>query len=292
MNETSAVEKDGVPHAVGSKSWASKLRVKARQLARESDLIFMELGKVLYFIWDTPDSPDKPGSSSDPLYARWGFESFAEYVEKELGMDRRRAQRLRKIWYALEVDCNGIDDKLKQDLVEMGSTKLRELSRVLTAENAQEWYDTCRDLNVNQIMEVINDHFDKLNEREKRFDDTTPDPEEQVQEPEEDADEGALYNENFKLYPQQQQSLKNAIDAARILSNNPKAKKGHCLDLICMDFIATNDIVSKSTDETREKYIAKMEQRLGLKLVAFDPKSGEIVHGLETLESLARRETD
>lgn len=232
-------------------------------------------------MWDTPSDGTRTGQ---PLFERWGFDSFPQYVEEDLDMNRRRAERLRKIWYNLEVECQGIDDDLKHKLINLGSTKLRELARVMDADNAKYWFETVGGLNVKQTVEVINDYIDKQATRAGPFDDPADDPVD-----DEDVNNGEPLNENFKLYPVQQRNLKEAIEAARILVDNPKAKKGHCLDLICSDFLATNDVKAKDTDATRERFLGKMETTLGLKIIAID-SNGEIVHGYATLESLARRE--
>jgi hypothetical protein len=269
---------------VGSKQWAAGIRKKAKELAKESEDVFMRLGKVLYIIWDTPADGSRTGQ---PLFERWGFDTFPQYVETELNMDRRRAQRLRKIWYNLEVECEGISPELKEDLIKLGSTKLRELGRVMDTDNAQYWHDTVKDINSKMTTEVVNDYLDRQSTKVGRFEDETDDPAED----DEVVNPGQPLNENFKLYPPQQRNLKEAITTARLLADNPKAKKGHCLDLICMDFLATNDIKSKDTEASRERYLAKMETALGLKIIAIDPE-GDIVHGTETLEALARKVVD
>ena len=191
---------------VGSKAWASKIRSRAKSLAKKSDEIFMDLGKVLYLIWDTPM---EGVSAKGPLYEAWGYLSFGDYVEEELKIDRRRAQRLRKIWYVLEVKCAGISPGLKQNLIEQGSTKLRELCRVIDSENAEFWYETTKDLNVKQTVEVISD---QEGVKKGSFDEDPAADDD----PLDDRDEGSLYNENFKLFPAQQRTMKYAIDAARI----------------------------------------------------------------------------
>lgn len=307
-----------VKDGVGSKSWAARLRSKAKQLVKQSDEIFMELGKILYIIWDTPDDGTVLGK---PLYQKWGYESFNDYVETELDLDYRKAQRLKRIWYTLDVTCRDIDPALKTKLIALGTTRLRDLSRVITPENAADWYEQVKDLTAvetaNLVQATISGKAPHLRFAEAeseaevaearsngvsaesspvgpssgvRAEVRTP----TVSPPESDFENEneAPYNENFKLYPSQQRNLKDALEAARILSNSPKAKKGHCLDLICMDFLATNDIATKDPERTRETYLNKMEKRLGIRLVAIDTRSGDIVYGLESLEALARKQVD
>lgn len=292
-----------------SDSWVRGVRTKARELARRSDEIFLELGKILYVVWDTPADGTFAGSA---LYERWGYTSFAEWVEADLGMDAQRAIRLRKIWYTLEIDCKGISDELKQNLVDLGSTKLRDLAPVLCTANAQAWYDLVKDKSVQEVRSFVDDSIRqaKLEEAKEeiarlrlerstetdrvpiREPDPTPEPEEAAPTPvvpEPETDIGSLLNENFKLYPLQRQSLYEALDAAKSLTSSPNAKKGHLLDLICIDFLATNDIRSKDPDRSRVDFIRKFETRLGVRIIAIEPKSGEIITGMDVLESLAKR---
>lgn len=264
----------------------TNIRKKTKQLAKQAEDIFMHLGKMLYIVWDKTVDGKKDGVA---LWEKWGFMAFADYVEDELGMDRRRAQRLKKVWFNLEVDCHGISDTLKANLVECGATKLRELARVMNADNAEYWYNRCKDMNVKDTVATVNAYLDELNAQDTRFQD--PEGADSVQEPDPDADPEATFNENFKLYPPQQEILKNAIEGAKHLSGKPNAKKGHCLTIICNDFMKNNDLTFGREDD-REKYVAKLEKLLSLRLIAIDPKTGEIIHGLATMEALARREID
>lgn len=254
--------------------YATKMRKKAKDLAQQTDELFIELGRILFVIWDTTSDGD---TTSQPLYEKWGYNTFADYVEQELNIDRRRAQRLRRIWYVLEIECAGIPDTLKSNLIKLGTTKLRELCRVIDTNTAETWYERVaapfcgpKDLTVSEVRDLVKEYLDGGGE------------EKEAKEEEED---GVPKNEIFSLYPAQKRNLEMAMDAAKVLANNPKAKKGHCLDLICMDFVATNDVRSGANEESRSMYLAKMEHNLGVRLVALEGK--KIVYGIEALEELS-----
>lgn len=118
--------------ARGSREWASRTRKRAQILTKQLDTGYMELAKILYDIYDCPIDGDPKNAS---VLTTWGHASFKDYVENELGIHYKKAQRLRSIWYVLEIMLKDLDIKTKERLVALGSTKMRELARVLTSAN-------------------------------------------------------------------------------------------------------------------------------------------------------------
>ena len=118
------------------KSRVLQIRQRARELAHDLEHGYLELAKLLYEVYDKSEDgdPTKP-----PLYISWGYTSFADYVDNDLQFSLRKAQRLRFIWYTLTVKLANLDQKVKARLVALGWSKLRELVRVLTLDNAAEW---------------------------------------------------------------------------------------------------------------------------------------------------------
>jgi hypothetical protein len=96
---------------IGSEEWSDKLRRKARDLANRINRDYMVLGEILYTVWDTPvgGDPKKP-----PIYTAWGYESFSDYAEQELNVNRRTAEHLRRIYYVLEVELRGLEPLLRK----------------------------------------------------------------------------------------------------------------------------------------------------------------------------------
>jgi hypothetical protein len=58
---------------IGSEEWSDKLRRKARDLAGRINRDYMDLGEILYTVWDTPVDGDR---QKPPIYTSWGYESF------------------------------------------------------------------------------------------------------------------------------------------------------------------------------------------------------------------------
>ena len=136
----------------GSKAWATRVRKRAKQLVKDLDTGYLELARILYDVYDRPIDGDP---NRGPIYQSWGFKSFAEWAEEELGLQRRTAERLRAIWYTLEITLAGIDQELKDRLISLGSSKLRELTRVLDIDNAAAWTDVAEHNSYAKLVKMI-----------------------------------------------------------------------------------------------------------------------------------------
>lgn len=302
--------------APGSKAWASRIRRRAKELVEGFDTGYMELSQILYEVWDTPAGGDP---NAGPVYKDWGFDSFADYAEKELNLHRRKAERLRLIWYTLEISLAGMDPALRDRLVHLGASKLRDLVRVLTLENAEAWCrraegcgypQLCADIRksvrdaeiarlqkevsasaaAQEAPEIVVSGGGAPSGEGAGFDDGRDDGGPSVvrtstacplPDPEEE-----LQFEHFSLYPAQRLNVKLALKKAGELCGSDK--KSHQLDLICTDFLANNDIVPKNVAENRVRFLARMERVFGVKLIALDEAGKEVVYGLGLLERLAK----
>lgn len=281
-------------------AWAKRLRKRAKELAKQLDTGYVELSDLLYKVWDPPAT----GAGSKPLYQRWGHNSFAEYAEHELSLHRRKAERLRRIGYMLNVDLAGMDKILKSKLVGVGWSKLRELTRVLTLKNAAEWIEVADRVSYPVLMEEIAKYLQKKAEKDEKkaarkavnasTPSSTPDDEasEDEKEDEDEEDDPILPPSekyrltNFLLFEEQYEIVRGALERAAELSQS--SKKGHNLTMICTDFLATNDFKAGSDPKAVSRYLAKIEQLFGLKLIAVNPKSGDVMYGLQTLARAAK----
>jgi hypothetical protein len=310
---------NGGAQVSGSKNWSEGVRDEARSLAGKLDEGYMELAKLLYTIWDTPiDGDPKNG----PVFTQWGYVSFADYVEQELGIHRKKAQRLKAVWYGLEVRLkDSLDPALKKRIIALGFSKVRELVGQLTARNAEKWVEKAEELsypklciavrkyredreqmvaehtaNREAIIEAGGDPDADLNGEggdggdggdglpeavdsvigEPLVRDEPPEPEVP------DGDFSDLVRENFNLYPDQHDTVKEALAIAQKLSNS--TVKSNNLHLVCLDFVATNG-EGKTTAAQRMKRLVQLGKSYGLDLVILD--EGDVVFGLDNLQALA-----
>lgn len=265
------------------KAWSLKIRKRARELAHDLEHGYLELAEILYHVYDKTEDGDRRGP---PLWKSWKFKSFGDYVDQELGFSLRKAQRLRLIWFRLEVELKNLDPDVKDRICKLGWSKVRELARVLTISNAEEWLQKAEQMSFVQLEDTIRKYVEDLKKARREAalqgaDPKTVDP--GVPEPEE------TEWLHFKLFPEQAQTVDQAMSRAADLSGKLEVdKKGHLLELICTDFVATNNFLSGGSTEEKLRYIAKVERLLGLKLIVADAEGKELLYGLETLKSLTK----
>lgn len=273
---------------VGSRLWASRIRKRAKELVSTLDTGYMELARILYQVYDTPVEGDPRRSG---VYTTWGYQSYADYAERELGLHRKKAERLRRIWFVLEIQCKDLDPQVKQRVVNLGFAKVRELVKVLSPRNAENLVSQAETMNYKQLEVVVADEGRRQGLAEAVLgggdDGPGPLPEESENTlPHPDDTQATIElptSENFQLFPKQLLNVRLALQRAAELSNSNK--KGHQLDLICTDFLATNDVMAGDSDK-RLRYVAKIERTVGLKLIAVDPDTNEIVYGLSALKEV------
>lgn len=291
---------------VGSKYWANKIRKRAKELAGDLETGYMELAKILYQVYDVPVDGE---ASNGPIFKAWGYKSFAEYAEEELHLHRRKAERLRGIWYRLEVELAGMNPDLKERIVRIGWSKVRELVRVLTLKNAEEWVKRAEECSYTQLLVAVSKYREEV-DKMQQLPKINPEGNEgdsglgggnnpvfsdgggivgvSDQEPPIPPVEKHVF-EHFMLYEEQAEIVRSALQRASEISKSDK--KSHNLHLICMDFLATNDF-KNSPVEDRMAFLAKFESMLGLKLIAVDPESNDVVYGMSTLENASKEDDD
>ena len=90
------------------------------------------------------------------------------------------------------------------------------------------------------------------------------------------------------LFPAQHENVMMAIKRASELSHSDK--RGHNLDLICTDFLATNDFKLENDPEMQLRILAKFERLFQKKIMVVDPVNRRILYGMEALEMIATDE--
>lgn len=80
----------------------------------------------------------------------YGFESFKEYVEEECG------QSYRTTMYWVQIYNDLLKSEIAFESVEdIGWSKLKEISGMLTPENADEWLQRAREMSLKQLIEYV-----------------------------------------------------------------------------------------------------------------------------------------
>lgn len=280
---------------VGTRGWQSRIRSRARNLAEQVEQGYLELGELLYRIYDAPvDGDPKNGS----VLSKWGYRTIGEFAEKELGLHEKKAQRLVRIFYRVEVEMNGFDDPaLKARFVRIGWSKARELVRVLTKENAAKWIEMAEGWNYAttqaQVKMELQRQQDALIKRDLA---KQPDPieesnrlsseEARVRPVGDYADNNLRWvTKNFQLEASQAETVNLALKRAQDLAGNLKKSPSSLLSLICLDFLSNADWKGGDLD-SKLRFLSKIEQSIGLRLAVVDD-ADEVVYGLRALEAAA-----
>lgn len=290
-----------------AKAASLQIRARARELAHDLEHGYLELAKLLYDIYDRSEDGD---AKNPPLFVTWGYNTFSEYVDQELGFAIRKAQRLRLIWFKLTVELQGLPPKLKQRLIDLGWSKLRELVRVLTPQNTSEWVDKAENMSFVQLEKAVRAQVDAQKlarmQEEAKKQKKASDLLDEDDDDEADIDLDLEANEkagppvthpldhkstktewmHFKLDPEQYLLVHAAFErAAELRDDNTPGfeKRSDNLELICHDFLGTHTFEHDSL-KNKLAFLARMEALLGLRLIILDAEAEKLLFGYKALE--------
>jgi len=229
-----------------------EIRKKILELLAQSENMTWDLSVVLQGVY------------AEDLYRGWGFDSFREYIEKELNMHMRWAQILVQLqeWFAK------MPPNIQKWIRENGWTKARMLMGKMTVENAAEWRNKIAGKSVAEIKELMKAEREAAGGGGEGGG---------------DGGEDTATSKNFKLFGPQRENVDRALEKAGEMSGSDK--DGHNLDLICTDFLATNAGVDSVQDVLR-----KMEKTLGVRLVAYVEEDDSVVYGADLIRDLESKD--
>jgi len=299
---------------VGSQGWAEGLRRRAKHLVKQLDTGYVELARLLYDVDQVPIEGDPRRA---PTYMRWGYNSFSDFVTIDLGMQLRRAQRLRVIGRLLEVELAGLDEVLRQRLINLGWSKVRELARVLLNKHdrktVREWVDYAETHNFLLVERAVAQAVERMGMRDGEaandvVEDVVAERDSAANEADREAFQGCgliKVTDAAAALPKPERTkvftfacmdesidlVAAALQRAGELGGAERSKSSR-LGLICMDFLATNDWGRPDDPDTRVSYLTKLERLLGLRLVAIDPNTNRVQYGFRALKQLSEGEVE
>lgn len=204
---------------------------------------------------------------SGDKYRAWGFQTWKEYVERELDFDIRTIQYLFKLQLWFETVTPSIAKWVRG----LGWTKARMLMHVVTKENAAEWKKRVDGKTVKEIQDIL--------DGKKRLEDGGEEGEGSGSgggsgEKGKDGESGR--KRSWFFYSGQDRLVSDAIERAKTVAETDN--EGHALTLICTDYLATNaDTMNK------DDMFKNLERTTGLLIVAVRESDGEeedeIVYG-------------
>lgn len=209
-----------------------------REQARRSDHVFAT-GEALHIL-----------RSEVEQLRRWGFDSFEQWVETDLGFGKRMAQDYIAIWlWIRRIDPEGGHHAA---LNALPVTKLRLAARAgFTIEDVASL--------PKRVTEV----------RRKALEGGKP-----------RSHSGHL---QFVHEPECTELVEAGLARAAQLSGS--SSRSHNLAVICQDFLATNRFGKSDDPQELERHIARLEIALGLHIVAFKP-NWELVAGAHHIDAL------
>lgn len=277
----------------GTESWSTRIRRRAKQLSTAIDRGELELAEILWTVYDTPIDGD---ANRGPVWAGWGFDSFAHYAEEELGLKRRKAERLRQIWMNVEVRLKDrVDRKLKKRLYNLGWTKVREIAPLLTPKNFEKWVKMAEEKTYADLTahtKVFRERVAEARERRDRIRlfETVEETDEYKEEEDlldtikDDPHEMHMQVMGVRMDEDQRETVDRALaQAAKVTGSDQRSRN---LSLICLDFVAHSGLDKKGSNPVA-RYMSRLEQSTGVRIIAVDPETKDVVYGMGALNDLA-----
>lgn len=260
----------------GTIQWSLKVRNQAKTLTKDLENRYMDLARLLYTVCDQKTAYPP----YEPIYRSWGFTTFAHYAEVELEIHRRKAATLRQIWYRLEVELANMDPAVKKRIIALGWSKVRSLLPVLTMQNSLDWADKAEGLNYKTLV-IECQKYDMLRKEALLLEENSGKGLRDISIPVPEPLE--YHHKYFSLETSQAEVVEAALQKAAILTDS--SSPNHNLVMICTDFIMTNNI--GMTQESMLRFLAILEDNIGLRLIAVDPATKSVVYGAGTLQKMS-----
>lgn len=279
---------------VGSETWAAKLRELTKAAFSQAEQSYVQLARLLRVVATTTVG-NVPGAA--PIYTLWGYSTFQEWAEMDLGIHPHRARALRGIAECVDEGLAALPADTRQGLYDQGFSKLRVLRRVLTLKNASQWLGVAKVTNLATLENMVQTAV-AATEKQLPVGGKVPPP---ITEADLDPDTSAdadpfdtpspaasgptaygppppqkVVTRRFHLYPNQIAMLDAALQRAQEVTNSDKP--GHNLTVLAQMFLAETPFVTP--EESREVYFQTLAETLGLRIILTDPTTGEVL--LET----------
>jgi len=287
-----------------SVSQANDLRNQIKKLHTGMNLGCVELGKMLTVVCD--------GEVKDKgrVYRTWGFDSFQNYCERELGMSRSKGYDL--ICLSRQSDAGILSPKEVESIGWAKVVKLLPLINdgSITKQNISKWLKTIEDKSFEEVRKIT--HLAQLKAQEKRAEQGE---DEEVEEEEVEDEEDAagvtastraagkssvvkqtsaqispeeVYNLHVPLYKDQWANAQLALKKAENVTGSDKIP--WLMDCIFTNFLSEG---FSTKEQALEVMCQRIERAFSVKLIAMHDKSQQVVFGeriVKLLQASGKRE--
>ncbi len=224
---------------------------------RSIDDSYFELAGLLYRAFDLG------------AHKSWGFSTWKEYVEKDVGMSLRKVQFLISIWDWFYVQIN--DRSIKEKLKGIGWTKVKEMVGVVTPENADEWIDKANSMNAVDFAEQC-----------RMFKKGVIDGDDEGGEGGGGSSKGeSTKRMTFTFMGDQAATVEDALDMAKDVTGSDK--KGNLIALICTDYLASNIFQNKKSSDMKSLFLAKIEALMDVRIIAHSTSGEGLIYGKDNI---------
>ena len=266
---------------------SSDLRVRIKDSVEALQNSYLRLGCGLYMV------------KHRESYVEWGFSTFKDYVETEVGISIRQAERLRQVWTRLVKDI-GVRS---EEVSEVGFSNALLIMPVINRLNKDRWLGDAKSLSYRELKDAVQKERGVVYEDQDSDTASYASPAVVVsEEPLTDGDEpvadtvdtvtgvsvkkeGNSFDEavcsgvekvttveeqaslvSFSLFPGQSLVVEEALAKAERVAGS--VKRGHLLSLIATDFLSGFVGQDKSETKRLSFHIANLERAMGVKLLA------------------------
>lgn len=222
--------------------------------------------------WDIAGDLYKVHDSS--LFQTWGYFSFDEYVSVELSMSVRTAHYLTSVYHCFYIELSkDMDEEQHKATMErvnaIGWTKARSLVGVVNGENVNEWLDKAEGIGSIELEGETKRELVRL---------AGGDPD----------DVEKMKNISMRVSEEQHEIIFGAFSLAKQVAESDK--RGNLLTLICQDYVATNTgNKSGGQQEIKGRYLDRIGAMIGVRIVAVDKETMQVVHGQDVVDVLTDR---
>jgi hypothetical protein len=138
--------------SVKEKAKWDNLRTKALEFSKDLGVSYLDLAEVLHTLWSMPVAGSLDGGA---VFQLWGYKDFEDYAEAELNIQRRRARRLVFVWHLVKEELGSLDGDLRRRFKDLGWSKVRELARLITVENAEYWIRAAETMDYRSLVLAV-----------------------------------------------------------------------------------------------------------------------------------------
>lgn len=201
------------------------------------------------------------------FYEAYGYEDFRSFCEGELGMGERKGYYLLSV--VRETMKSSLDEEKVRKLEWTKASVLAEASKkhVMTESNADEWYTKAASSSYRDLRDSLDTELKKRGKTatQKKTSKTGED----------------IFVVNIGLFQDQYENWQLALQKAKVMTDS--TSEPHLIDTIASCFL------SESYDTKRDSLqtiCERVERAFGVKLVAVDPESQDILHGEDFAASM------